>query len=497
MNPGAATTVFPALSALLILPLAGALVALALSRDAASGRRLALGVSLAELALILALPLLNGPGPLHVAEDFAWISAMGARYHLGLDGLSYVLVLLTAVLQVLAVLVSWREVERSVGFYFFCLLASQASANGIFLARDLFLFALFWEFQLVPMFLLIGVFGHEEKRAAAAKFLIFSLAGGLAMLLAIAGLGLAQAGSTGLPNFSLAALLAQPVPPGLQLWLFTGFLLAVAVKVPILPLHTWLPDAHTQAPTAGSLILAGVLLKTGAYALIRLALPLFPAAAQAALPVLMFVGLLGLFYASWIALAQTDAKRLVAYSSIGHMSLVVLGAAAGSPLSLTGSMLQMLGHALSTGGLFLMVGMLSERAGSRELADFGGLWRTMPVFGAFFLFLCLAAAGLPGLCNFPGEFMIIVGTFKDHPAAGAAAFAGLVLTLVYVLRLAAAVIFGRPGKKARHPDMTFREVLILSGLTALILLLGLHPQPVLDLLTPAVTELLGARGGLP
>jgi len=240
-----------------------------------------------------------------------------------------------------------------------------------------------------------------------------------------------------------------------------------------------------------------VLLKTGAYALIRLALPLFPAAAQAALPVLMFVGLLGLFYASWIALAQTDAKRLVAYSSIGHMSLVVLGAAAGSPLSLTGSMFQMLGHALSTGGLFLMVGMLSERAGSRELADFGGLWRTMPVFGAFFLFFCLAAAGLPGLCNFPGEFMIIVGTFKDHPAAGAAAFAGLVLTLVYVLRLAAAVIFGRPGKKARHPDMTFREVLILSGLTALILLLGLHPQPVLDLLTPAVTELLGAREGLP
>lgn len=481
--------IFPLLSLLIVLPLAVAVAAVLSPRAA---RALCLTVAAVELEILLAVPLLfAGPHGLglaeNLAENLAWIPPLGVRYALGLDGLSYVLCLLTAFLTLLGMVASPRRDDADNGAAFYgLLLASSAMAMGVFLARDLLLFYLFWEAQLVPMFFLIARYGHENRRPAAIKFFVFSLVAGLPMLLAVVWTMLRGSG------LSLEALAAAPPSGVAQALLLGAFLLAFAVKTPVVPLHTWLPDAHTQAPTAGSLLLAGVLLKTGAYAMLRWGLPLFPDAAAQAAPVLCGLGVLGLFYASWIALAQEDLKRLVAYSSIAHMGLVVLGIAAFQRAALAGAAVQMVAHALSTGALFIMVGMLSERAGTRRLDAFGGLWQRMPVFGAFFMFFAMASAGLPGLSNFTGEAMILVGSFQTRPVAAALGFGGIVAGLAYILRMLQFTVLGSPGKyqpRGEAADLNRRELLLLALLALAVLFVGLHPGPMLHMLRPALDSL--------
>jgi NADH-quinone oxidoreductase subunit M len=381
-----------------------------------------------------------------------------------------------------------------VGGFHFCLLLTLTGVVGVFLAADLFLFYLFWELQIIPMFFLIGVWGHENRVPATIKFVLFSMAGSLVMLGALIGLYATHGIQTGDYTFSLAQLMETRLPPGTQLWLYGAFLLAFGIKVPIVPVHTWLPDAHTQAPTAGSVILAGLLLKTGAYALLRFAFPLFPHAAAVSAPLLCGLGLLGVFYAAWIALAQEDMKRLVAYSSIGHMGLIVVGLAMWNSMTISGAVLQMVNHGVTTSALFILVGMLNERTGSRKLADFGGLWKTMPLFSGFFLLFAMASLGLPGLNNFVGEIIILVGAFRDRPLVGILGFMGMVLVVVYVLRLVQGVLFGESAQDLNLHDITFREALVLGSLAVVVLGIGLYPGPVLDILQGPAYSLLEETG---
>lgn len=477
----------PILSLIVFFPVFGALVALALGHRPRDCRWVSLVAALAEMGLVVSLLLADlsskAIGDWLIREDFPWIEGLGVRFSLGLDAVSLVLIGLAAFLTVLGVLVSWREIDRWVGPFHAFLLLMEAGVMGVFLATDLFLFYLFWELQLVPMFFIIGIWGHEKRVGATVKFVLFSMTGSLLMLAALISLYLLHGTQTGVYTFSSFDLTQTALPLRLELLLFGAFLLSFAIKIPVVPVHTWLPDAHTEAPTAGSVILAGLLLKTGAYALLRFGMPLFPAATRTLTPLLVGVGLAGLFYASWVAVAQRDMKRLVAYSSIGHMGLIVLGTAVWNLTTLSGSVLQMVNHGLTTSALFILVGMLDARLHSRDLADAGGLWKRMPVFSAFFLFFSMAALGLPGLNNFVGEVLILLGTFKVHPVAGCLGFAGLVLVLVYVLRLVQEALFGPPrddGLILR--DVTRRELAVLVSLAVAVLFLGLYPRPVLEAL---------------
>jgi NADH-quinone oxidoreductase subunit M len=485
----------PLLTILILLPLAGGVLLLFLSKRLEACRAVALAVALIELVLVASLWTLAagqaaGKGPWLLWEDWAWFPALGIRYTLGLDGVSLLLLLLTALLQPLCVLVSWRQITDRPGLYYFLLLAMQAAINGLFLAQDLFLFYLFWELQLIPMFFLLGMWGHEERVYASLKLVLFTLGGSVLTLLGILGIYAAHGAAAGQYTFSLAALASAPPAQGLQFWLMAAFLVGFAVKVPLVPLHTWLPDAHTQAPTAGSVFLAGILLKTGAYAIFRVALPLLPLAAHRAAPLLITLALIGIFYAAWVARPQEDLKRLVAYSSIAHLGLVVLGLAVWNLLSVSGAVLQMINHGLSTSALFILAGMLQDRLASRRLADMGGLWHTMPVFSAFFLFFAMSSLGLPGLNNFVGELLILVGTFKAYPLVAAAGFAGLAWGVMYVLRMVQATLFGPSRAQEGLEDLRGREVLILGALAVAVLFIGLHPGPVLDLIETPVQALL-------
>jgi NADH-quinone oxidoreductase subunit M len=495
------TNSFPVLTILVFLPLLGSILVLFLGRRETACRWTSLGVALADLLLAAFVFTLNlrpqsgSAGKWLLVEDHRWVESLGIHYSLGLDGISLVLVTLTAFLTVLCVLVSWKEIHVRVGTFHFFLLFMESSIMGVFLAIDLFLFYLFWEIQILPMFFLIGVWGHEERIYATVKFILFTLAGSLFMLIALIGLYLIHGSQTGQYTFSLYPLIETPVAGPTGFWLYGAFLLAFAIKIPIVPVHTWLPDAHTQAPTAGSVILAGLLLKTGAYALLRFAFPLFPVAAKISVPLLLVLGLIGLFYAAWIALAQKDIKRLVAYSSISHLGLVVIGIAVWNTMTLSGAALQMINHGLTTSALFILVGMLDERIHSREVVDFGGLWKKMPAFSAFFLFFGLAALGLPGLNNFVGEFLVLVGAVRAWPLVTALGFAGLVFTVIYILTVVQKTVFeearGQCVREQDLPDITFREALILGPLVAAVLFIGFHPQPLLDLFAGPVEILTG------
>jgi NADH-quinone oxidoreductase subunit M len=486
---------FPLLSVILFLPLFGSLWALAAGRRPELCRWISLGFALADLALIILLFFLGltprtGPtGTWLLSENYAWIPSLGINYSLGLDGVSLLLMLLTAGLTVLCVLVSWKAVKTRVGSYHFFLLFIETGILGVFLATDLFLFYLFWEVQLLPMFFLVGLWGHHDRIKATIKFILFTVSGSLLMLLALIGLYLIHAWTTGVYTFTINQLLHTPMSKTTEIWLFAAFLLAFGIKIPVIPVHTWLPDTHTEAPTAGSVILAGLLLKTGTYAVLRIGFPLFPMATKMAVPVILGLGLGGLFYASWIALAQTDLKRLVAYSSIAHMGLIVIGLAVWSVITLNGAILQMLNHGISTSALFILVGILDERIDSREFADMGGIWARMPVFSAFFLFFAMSALGLPGLNNFVGEILILIGTFQSRPVVAILGFAGLLLGLVYVVRMVQDAIFGKPRKEHKLWDLNFREGLVLGVLALTVLFMGLHPGPVLGLLEQPVHNL--------
>jgi NADH-quinone oxidoreductase subunit M len=487
---------FPVLSAIIFVPLLGGLAALACRQRPMLCRWLSLAAALVDLALVGYLFLLGlqpqfGPtGRWLWIEDTPWIAQLGIRYTLGLDGISLVLILLAAFLTVICVLISWREIDSKVASYHFFLLTMCTCIQGVFLATNLFLFYLFWEVQVIPMYFLVGIWGHENRIYATIKFILFTIAGSLLMLIALIGLYFVHGSQTGTYTFALYPLLQTTLSPAAEIWIYAAFLLAFAIKIPVVPVHTWLPDAHTEAPTAGSVILAGLLLKAGLYALIRFGFPLFPMAARLSVPLLVVIGLIGLFYAAWIALAQTDLKRLVAYSSIAHMGLIVIGVAVWSRITLSGAVLQMINHGLTTSALFIVVGMLDERTHSRKFADLGGIWGKMPVYSGFFLFFAMAALGLPGLNNFVGELLILVGTFVHQPVVAITGFAGLVLTLIYVVRMVQSTLFVE-ARKAHHLwDVTPREVLALTPLVIGILYLGLYPTGILDLLQGSITDLL-------
>jgi len=492
-------TTYPILTILILLPLAGCLCLAPVWNCRKWARPIALGFAVAELALAgwllfaaSGLPTAPGaPAGYFLWEDAAWIERFGIRYLLGMDGISLLMVALTAFTTVVAMAVSWRGITERTALHYFLILLMESGIMGVFLSLDLVLFYLFWEVMLIPMFFLIGIWGHGRRIYSAVKFFLYTLVGSLLMLLAIIGVYLIHGDATGVYTFALPLLAQAPIAHAAAPWLFGAFLLAFAIKFPLFPVHTWLPDAHTDAPTAGSVILAALLLKTGAYGLVRFGYPLFPEPAKGFTPLLYVLAIVGILYASWIAYAQEDMKRMVAYSSVGHMGFVALGIASWSPVALSGSILQMVNHGLTTGALFALVGMLDERTGTREVAAYGGLWGKVPVFSFFFLFFAMTSAGLPGLNNFTGEFLILVGVFRTTPAAGAIAFLGIVLPLIYTVRLLQEVLFQTERRPLLLPDVTIREGAILAALAVIDVYIGIHPKPLLDILKVPVALLTG------
>jgi NADH-quinone oxidoreductase subunit M len=484
---------------LVLLPLAGGLVAWTLGRRSAGAARWAalcsLVLGLAVLAVTAAtVSSAPRPGAWLAVFSTSWIPHYGIRIHLGLDGLSLVMIGLTYFLGGVAVLVSWRSVRLRVGFFHFNLLLVLAGVVGVFLALDLFLFYFFWELMLLPMALLIAIWGSERRTAAALKFFIFTQAGGLLLLVSAVGLVVAHARATGVVTFDFLDLLGTPVESAAGTWMFLGFLAAFAVKLPALPLHTWLPDAHTEAPTAGSVVLAGLLLKTGAYGMLRFAVPLFPDAAHRLSPWLMALGAAGVVYGAWLAFAQSDLKRLVAYTSVSHLGFVLLGIFAWNELALEGVVMQMICHGLSTGALFVVVGALYERLHTREMGEMGGLWAEAPVMASAGLFFALASLGLPGLGNFVAEFLVLIGSFRVGTAATIAATTGLVAATVYALWLVQRTFQGPNRRGVRLADLTPMELGVLLAMGLALVWLGLFPQPVLDAAKPALEGLQAAAG---
>jgi NADH-quinone oxidoreductase subunit M len=384
---------------------------------------------------------------------------------------------------------SWREIERSPGLHYLCVLATVAGVMGVFLAFDLFLFYFFWELMLVPMYFLIGIWGHEQRVRAAIKFVIFTMVSGLLLLVAIIALYGAHAQVTGVYTTDYLALIGTPIPLPLARWLFLGFFVAFAVKLPLFPLHSWLPDAHTQAPTAGSILLAGLLLKTGGYGMVRFAVPLFPEAAATLAGPVAVVGVIGIVYGAVLAFGQSDMKRLIAYTSVSHMGFVVLGVAAWQLTALQGAVFQMLAHGLATGALFALAGMVHERLHTRDLDRLGGLWARVPHLSAFALLFVLASVGVPGMGNFIGELLTLLGSFAVAPGLVAVAVVGMVLGTVAMLGMMQRAFYGTPRDDSGIADLGAREALLLAVLAALLVLLGMRPQPALERARPALEQL--------
>jgi len=419
-----------------------------------------------------------------------WIDSFGIELHLALDGLSLLMLLLTYFIGTLAVLVSWKEITVNPGFFHFNLLWILAGITGVFLSLDMFLFYFFWEVMLIPMYFLIGIWGHENRIYASYKFFIFTQASGLLMFLAILGLYLVHGKETGTYTFDYLQLIGTPMSMALQLFLMLGFLAAFLVKLPAVPFHSWLPDAHTEAPTAGSLILAALMLKTGAYGLLRFIVPLFPGAAEKFAPAGMILGIAGILYGAKLAFAQTDLKRLVAYTSVNHMGFIVLGVFAMNQLAWQGVVMQIIAHGISTGALFIMAGQLAERLHTREVSEMGGLWGQIPVMGATGLIFVMASLGLPGMGNFIAEFLTLAGAFQSSILLTCLASIGLIFATVYSIRIMQKVFYG--PQNIAHPvkDLSFRESIIMGSLVIIIFFLGLFPQPVMKMSESPVKKIL-------
>ncbi len=488
----------PILSIVVFLPLAGALLLALVPKEADKLiRAITLVITTATfLASIVVVALFNAADSgFQLVERHQWVPSAGANYTLGIDGISLWLVLLTTLLFPISVLASQRVGHRVKAFHV-VLLVLETGILGVFVALDLLLFYVFWEGMLIPMYFLIGMWGYGRRVYAAVKFFLYTLAGSLLMLAGIVALYF-----IGGRTFDLTELFRANIAFNPQMWLFAAFFVSFAIKVPIFPLHTWLPDAHTEAPTAGSVVLAGVLLKMGAYGFLRFSIPLFPDASRRFAPWLALLGVIGIVYGGVVSIVQKDLKRLIAYSSVSHMGFVVLGIAALTASATSGSVLQMLSHGLVTGLLFLLVGMLYERAHTREIADLKGINRMMPVFGGVFLFASLASLGLPGLSGFVGEFLILNGTFDVYRGLAIAGTTGVVLAAVYLL-WAYERVFTGPAKvpesqrRSVWRDMSVREIVVVAPLIALILFIGLYPKPFLTRIEPSVVRMLDIAGGV-
>jgi NADH-quinone oxidoreductase subunit M len=430
-----------------------------------------------------------GTGDWLMDVNVPWIPRFGIQFHMAMDGLSLLMVLLTLFLGILSVLISWTEIKERIGFYYFNLMWILAGVTGVFLTMDLFLFYFFWEVMLIPMYFLIGIWGSENRKYAAYKFFLFTQASGLLMLLAILGLYFVHGSQTGIYTFDYFNLLGTQLEPGIARWLMLGFLAAFIVKLPVVPFHSWLPDAHSEAPTAGSVILAGLLLKTGAYGLLRFIVPLFPDASMEIAPWAMALGVIGILYGAMLAFSQTDLKRLVAYTSVSHMGFVMLGVFAFNSLAYNGVVMQMITHGISTGALFILAGMIKERLHTRDISQMGGFWENVPVMGASALIFAMASLGLPGLGNFIAEFLTLMGSWQANRWLTVLAALGLVGATVYSLRIVQRVFFGPRENKHSFPDLNLREMLIMGSLTVAIVWMGLYPQPFLKTIEPVMKGL--------
>jgi NADH-quinone oxidoreductase subunit M len=425
-------------------------------------------------------------------DDFylPWIPRFGIGFHLAMDGLSLLLVALTVLLGFMAVSSSWTEIKNRQGFFFFNLLTCLAGTVGVFLAVDLFLFFFFWELMIIPMYFLISIWGHENRTYAAIKFVIFTQVSSLLLLLAIVALVLISHGQTSAYTFDYFKLLNTRIEPDLAFWLMLGFFIAFTVKLPAVPFHTWLPDAHTQAPTGGSVILAGVMLKTGAYGLLRFVIPLFPEAAHQFAPIAMTLGAVSVLYAAMMAYAQTDLKRLIAYTSVSHMGFILLGIFSWNYFALQGAVITMLAHGISASALFMIAGALQERLHTREMGRMGGLWSALPQLSALALFFAMASLGLPGLGNFIGEFLVLLGTFNANVLLTSVTALVLILAPVYSLRIIQKAFHGPLQNQPPMSDFNRRELAALGLLVLATVWLGLCPQTVLDVSAPACKQIM-------
>ena len=416
-----------------------------------------------------------------------WIPQWGIDLHLGLDGLSFILIVLTNVLGLVAVVSSWTEIRERQGFFYFNLLLVISGVIGVFLALDLFLFFLFWEVMLLPMYLIIAVWGHENRRYASFKFFLFTQAGSLVLLVAIATLALLHQDARGAPSFDYHDLRSLPIAPSTAWWLMLAFFVGFGVKLPVVPLHTWLPDAHTEAPTGGSVILAGLLLKTGAYGLLRFTVPLFPEAAQTFAPIAMALGVAGILYGAVLAFAQTDFKRLVAYSSISHLGFALIGIFSMNRLALQGAVMQLIAHGISSAALFMLAGTLQERLHTRDMRRMGGLWASVPRLASIALFFAIASLGLPGLANFIGEFLVLFGSFRAHPWLTTVAAMGMVTAAIYSLALIQRTFHG-PLLKADQelPDLSGAPFAVLVSMMIILVWLGWYPTALFSATEPAL-----------
>ncbi|NGZ94616.1 MAG: NADH-quinone oxidoreductase subunit M [Nitrospira sp. WS110] len=418
-----------------------------------------------------------------------WIPRFGIGLHLAMDGLGFLLLGLTLTLGMVAVIASWTEITTGIGFFHFNLLWVLAGIAGVFVAMDLFLFFVFWELMLVPMYLLISIWGHERRSYAATKFFLFTQAGGLLMLISILALSIVHYRQTGVTTFDYSVLLGTSLPPDTEFWLMLGFFAAFAVKLPAVPLHPWLPDAHTEAPTGGSIILAGVLLKTGAYGLLRFAIPLFPNASETFAIVAMTLGVVGILYGALLAFAQTDFKRLVAYSSVAHLGFVLLGIYAGNVHARQGAIMAMIAHGLSTGALFMIAGLLQERLHTRDMRRMGGLWPVVPKLSGVTLVFSMASLGIPGLANFIGEFLVLLGTYRVNIPLAVLATIGVVGAALYSLMLIQRTFHGENTEGWKVPDLRGIQLATLGAMVLVSLTLGLYPQPLLKTSKPAVARI--------
>ncbi|MGH7402185.1 MAG: NADH-quinone oxidoreductase subunit M [Candidatus Rokuibacteriota bacterium] len=478
------------------LPAAGAVLVLLLPRRHEHVTKLAtLGATV--VTFVVSLPLYFRFDPTSADYQFveqkAWIPSLGVSYHLGVDGISVLLVLLTTFLMPLAILSSWTSIESRWKEFAITMLLLEAGMVGVFVSLDLFLFYVFWEAMLIPMYLIIGIWGGNNRIYAAVKFVLYTLAGSLLMLVAILVLYFQHGAATNVYTFDLPVVTRYVLPGGrMQDLLFLAFALAFAIKVPMFPFHTWLPDAHVEAPTAGSVILAGVLLKMGTYGFLRFCLPLFPEASLRYAPWMFALAIIGIIYGAWVSTVQPDLKKLVAYSSVSHLGFVVLGLFTLTSQGLVGGLIQMVSHGLSTGALFLMVGMIYERRHTRLITDFGGLWKVIPAFSVVFLIVCLSSAGLPGLNGFVGEFLILVGAFQVDRLAAVLATSGIIFAAVYLLWMYQRVCFGDITSEAnrRLTDLSSREWAVLVPVLILIVWIGVYPTAFTAMTEPSVQALI-------
>ncbi len=493
---------------LIIIPLIGGLVAWTLDRkNSALSRWISLIALVINALLLISFwstsaiqpDLSRGVWLLEVNRQ--WIPQLGISLHLALDGLSLVLVALTIFLGIMSVLCSWNEIRERVGFFHMNLLWILAGILGVFMALDLFLFYFFWELMLIPMYFLINIWGHENRVYASLKFLIFTQAGGLLMLLSILGLYFIHGRDTGVYTFDYPLLLGTAMSSRAAFWIMLGFVIAFIVKLPVFPFHPWLPDAHTEAPTAGSVVLAGLLLKTGAYGLLRFVLPLFPNASATIGQVMLVLGVIGIIYGALLAFGQTDLKRFVAYTSVSHMGFVLIGIFAGNQTALSGAVMQIVAHGISTGALFIIAGMIQERVHTREMSSMGGFWSSAPRLSSVGLVFALASLGLPGFGNFVAEFMVLLGSYRAHTVITMIAASGLVLAAIYSLWIVQQVFHGEKKEGLKLVDISARETGMIIVMVLVILWLGLYPRPVLNTVEPFVNSIQefnsqeGARSG--